>query len=84
MRELQAAADVVKTAISDDDLLALEAALQASAMAVLQGALQISSDARASLSEVLVTQDGLHCPAADVLATLIPWRRGRIQTLGMP
>ena len=70
--------------MSAGDLPALQAALQASATAILQSALQISSDAKASLSEVLITQDGLTGRADDVLATLLPWRRGRIQTLGMP
>lgn len=83
-RELEAAADVVKKAMSAGELPELQATLQASATAVLQSALQISSDAKASLSEVLITQDGLNGRAADVLATLLPWRRGRIQTLGMP
>jgi len=55
-----------------------------SATAVLQSALQISSDAKESLNEVLITQDGLTHQAAQVLATLLPWRRGSIQTLGMP
>jgi hypothetical protein len=70
--------------MKQDDLPALKAALQVSATAVLQSALQISSDAKASLSEVLVTRDGLTEQAAQVLATLLPWRRGSIQTLGMP
>ena len=70
--------------MNHDDLPALQAALRVSATAILQSALQISSDAKASLSEVLITQDGLTDQAAQVLATLLPWRRGRIQTFGMP
>jgi hypothetical protein len=69
--------------MTQDDLPALKAALQVSAMAVLQSALRISSDAKASLSEVLVTQDGLTEQAAQVLATLlheaahsVTWQRG--------
>jgi hypothetical protein len=36
------------------------------------------------LCEVFVGGEGLARGAAAVLATLLPWRRGRIQTLGMP
>src|SRR5205807_5862558 len=68
--ELEAARDVVKSAINRGDLPALHAALQVSATAVLQNALQISKDAKASLSEVLITQDALAGQAAGVLATL--------------
>ena len=81
--DLQAAVDVVNNAMNDHDLIALQAALQASATAVLQNALQLSSDARASLSEVLITQDGLTNRATEVLATLaheaahsVAWQRG--------
>ena len=81
--ELQAARDVVKSAMNHDDLPALQAALQVSATAILQSALQISSDAKASLSEVLITQEGLTDQAAQVLATLlheaahsVAWQRG--------
>ena len=81
--DLQAAMDVVNNAMNDHDLIALQAALQASATAVLQNALQLSSDARASLSEVLITQDGLTNRATEVLATLaheaahsVAWQRG--------
>ena len=70
--------------MNHDDLPALQAALQVSATAILQSARQISHDAEASLSEVLITRDGLTDQAAQVLATLLPWRRGSIQTLGMP
>jgi hypothetical protein len=81
---LQAAMNGVEKAMNASDLTALQAALEVSGTAVLRAALQISRDARESLSEVLVTQDGLTGRPADVLATLLPWRRGRIQTLGMP
>ena len=81
--DLQAAVDVVNNAMNDHDLIALQAALQASATALLQNALQLSSDARASLSEVLITQDGLTNRATEVLATLaheaahsVAWQRG--------
>jgi hypothetical protein len=69
--------------MNHDDLPALQAALQVSATAVLQSALQISRDAKASLSEVLITQEGLTDHAAQVLATLlheaahsVAWQRG--------
>ena len=69
--------------MNHDDLPALQAALRVSATAILQSALQISSDAKASLSEVLITQDGLTDQAAQVLATLlheaahsVAWQRG--------
>ena len=60
-------------------LTALQAALQTSVTVFLQNAMQLSSDAKASLSEVLITQDGLADRAAEVLATLLPWRRGCTQ-----
>jgi hypothetical protein len=81
---LQAAMNRVEKAMTADDLTALQAALEVSGAAVLRAALEISRDAKASLGEVLITQDGLTGRANDVLATLLPWRRGRIQTLGMP
>jgi hypothetical protein len=83
MTELQATVDVAKNATAHEDLRALQAALQASATAVLQSALQISSDAKASLPEVLITQELLADQAAQVLATLlheavhsVAWQRG--------
>jgi SprT-like family len=57
--------------MNHDDLSALQAALQVSATAILQSALQISSDAKATLSEVLITEEGLADKAAQVLATLL-------------
>ena len=57
--------------MNHDDLPALQAALQVSATAILQSALQISSDAKASLSEVLITEEGLTDQATQVLATLL-------------
>jgi hypothetical protein len=57
--------------MNHDDLPALQAALQVSTTAILQSALQISSDAKASLSEVLITEEGLTDQAAQVLATLL-------------
>ena len=81
--ELQATIDVVKTAMNDDDLTALQAALHASATAVLQSARQLSHDAKASLGEVLITHDGLTDQAAQVLAIIlheaahsVTWERG--------
>jgi hypothetical protein len=69
--ELHAATDVVKSAMNHDDLPALQAALRASATTILQSAQQISSDTKASLGEVLITQEGLTDQAAQVLATLL-------------
>ena len=75
--------EVVKNAMNDDDLAALQGALQASATAVLQSARQLSHDAKASLGEVLITHDGLTDQAAQVLATIlheaahsVAWQRG--------
>jgi hypothetical protein len=62
----------MEIAMTGHDLSALQAALEVSGTAVLRAAVQISRDARASLSEVLITQDGLTGRAADVLATLLP------------
>ena len=62
----------MEIAMTGHDLSALQAALEVSGTAVLRAALQISRDARASLSEVLITPDGLTGRAADVLATLLP------------
>jgi hypothetical protein len=77
----------VETAMNAHDLTALQAVLEVSATAVLDAALQISRDAKASLSEVLITPDGLTGRAADVLATLlheaahsVAWRRGMKDT----
>ena len=77
----------VENAINDHDLTALQAALEVSAAAVLGAAVQISRDAKASLSEVLITQDALTGRGADVLATLlheaahsVAWRRGMKDT----
>ena len=73
----------MKRTMNHDDLPALQAALQVSATAILQSARQISHDAEASLSEVLITRDGLTDQAAQVLATLlheaahsVAWQRG--------
>jgi hypothetical protein len=81
--DLQEATDVVKNAMNNHDLTALQAALQASATAVLQSAQQLSNDAQASLGEVLITHDGLTNRAPEVLATLaheaahsVAWQRG--------
>ena len=60
------------------------AQLAASAQRMLRHAMLLSWEAAASLSEVLITADGLAGSAADVMGTLVPWRRGRIQTFGMP
>ena len=75
--------EFVKNAMNDDDLTALQAALQASATAVLQSARQLSHDAKASLGEVLITHDGLTDQAPHVLATIlheaahsVSWERG--------
>ena len=65
----------------DDDLMAQ---LAASAQRMVRHAMLLSWEAAASLSEVLITADGLAGSAADVIGILVPWRRGRIQTLGMP
>jgi len=84
---LESAAGHVKSAMNKGDLPAIQAALQASATAILQSALQISSDARASLGEVVITQYGLTEGAGEVLATLlheaahsVGWQRGIKQT----
>ena len=81
--DLQEAMDVVKNAMNNHDLTALQAALQASAAAVLQSAQQLSNDAKASLGEVPITHDGLTNRAPEVLATLaheaahsVAWQRG--------
>ena len=59
-------------------------ALAASSEALLREARQLSADASAVMSEVLITVDSVAGSAAEIFATLLPWRRGRIQTLGMP
>jgi hypothetical protein len=69
--ELYAAMDVVNNPMNAGDPTALQAALQTSVTVFLQNAMQLSSDAKASLSEVLITQDGLADRAAEVLATLL-------------
>ena len=53
------------------DMTALQAALETSAPVFLQYAMRLSSDARASLSEVLITHDRLADRPAEVLATLL-------------
>ena len=57
--ELRAATDVVEHAMNARDMTALQAALETSAPVFLQYAMRLSSDARASLSEVLITHDRL-------------------------
>ena len=59
-------------------------ALAASSDALLREARQLSADASGVMSEVLITVDGVAGSAVEIFATLLPWRRGRIQTLGMP
>jgi hypothetical protein len=61
----------------------LVAAMGASGEALLIRALQLSADATRFLDEVFITDRGLSGSSADVLGILVPWRRGRIQTLGM-
>ena len=61
----------------------LMAQLAASAQRMLRHAMLLSWEAAASLSEVLITADGLAGSAADVMGTLVPWRRRRIQTFRM-
>ena len=78
---LRRARATLRDAIDNDDL---SAALGAHADILLLTAVQLSREARTSVGEVLVTREGLDRGAAEVLATLLPWRRGRIQTLGMP
>ena len=65
------------------DLTGLRAALQTSGSMPSKTAMQLSSDAKAGLGEVLITHDGLADRPADVLATLLPkaahgvaWHRG--------
>ena len=59
-------------------------ALAASSDALLREARQLSADASGVMSEVLITVDGVAGSAVEIFATLLPWRRGSIQTLGMP
>ena len=72
------------TAIQEGDRAGAMQALAASSEELLREARQLSADASAVMSEVLITVDGLAGSAAEIFATLLPWRRGRIQTLGMP
>jgi hypothetical protein len=72
------------TAIQEGDRAGAMQALAASSEALLREARQLSADASAVMSEVLITVDGVADSAAEIFATLLPWRRGRIQTLGMP
>lgn len=67
-RELQAAQKEFDDATAKGDLTA---ALGASAQALLISARQLSEDAKASRSEVFITDDGLCGSPADVLATLL-------------
>jgi hypothetical protein len=79
--ELQALHEEFDDAVACGDLIA---AIRASGEAVLISALQLSADAARVLDEVFITDRGLSGSSADVLGILLPWRRGRIQTLGMP
>jgi len=72
------------TAIQEGDQAGAMQALAASSDALLREARQLSADASAVMSEVLITVDGEAGSAVEIFATLLPWRRGRIQTLGMP
>ena len=62
----------------------LAAALAASAQELLVYAAELSRDSYEVISEVFITDDALLGSPDEVLGTLLPWRRGRIQTLGMP
>jgi hypothetical protein len=55
-------------AVENSDLMA---ALAASAKAILQGAMEISRDLKASVGEVFMTWEGLARPPADVMGTLV-------------
>jgi hypothetical protein len=72
------------TAIQEGDRAGAMQALAASSEALLREARQLSADASAVTSEVLITVDGVAGSAAGIFATLLPWRRARIQTLGVP
>jgi hypothetical protein len=72
------------TAIQEGDRAGAMQALAASSAALLREARQLSADASAIMSEDLITVDGVADSAVEIFATLLPWRRGRIQTLGMP
>jgi hypothetical protein len=58
----------VRNAIDNDDLIA---ALRAHSEILSLSAMQLSRDAKASLSEVFITAEGLDRGAGDVLATLL-------------
>jgi hypothetical protein len=68
---LRLARATLRDAIENDDL---SAALGAHADILLLTAVQLSREARTSVSEVLVTREGLDRGAADVLATLLHWQ----------
>jgi hypothetical protein len=72
------------TAVHEGNQEGAMQALAASSDALLREARQLSADASTVMSEVLITVDGVAGSAVEIFATLLPWRRGSIQTLGMP
>jgi hypothetical protein len=58
-------------------------ALATSSDALLREARQLSADASGVMSEVLITVGGVAGSAVEIFATLLPWRRGCIPSVGI-
>jgi hypothetical protein len=79
--EIQAARREAAAAVQRGDLAA---AWQANADALYWSFAQLTRESYTIVSEVFIATEVLEAGAEDVLTILLPWRRGRIQTLGMP
>ena len=69
--ELEVSTGATREAIERGDMAALSAALRVSGEAILRAAQQLSRDAKDSLGEVLITEEGLTLSATELLEILL-------------